>query len=277
MNEELRAQMLRNPKAKLIKENLNFLKENDIPFHAQIVLCPNINDGKELQYSLEELHKYKSILLSVAIVPVGITQYRNDCLKTVDKEIALKCIEIVDNFNKTKRKKYPVCLSDEFFLLAEKEIPNSKYYGNFEQIEDGVGSLRLIKDDFKKTLKRLPKKIKNPLRLTFGTSKSAYGTFLEFAEHLNKIENLTVEIIEVEPKFWGEKISVAGLICYQDLVTAVSPYEPTNLIIPSVMLSPYTNKFLDGKTVEDLRNTLNCNIHVIQDIYSTRELLDIIK
>jgi len=102
MNGELRARMLRNPKAANIKEQLDFLKENDIPFHAQIVLCPDFNDGEELKYSLNELYKYKSILLSVAIVPVGITKYRKDKLKTVDKEKAIECIEIVDEFNKKR-------------------------------------------------------------------------------------------------------------------------------------------------------------------------------
>ncbi|MGN0005401.1 MAG: DUF512 domain-containing protein, partial [Candidatus Gastranaerophilaceae bacterium] len=175
MNGELRAKMLRNPKAVNIKEDLNFLKQNDIPFHAQIVLCPGFNDGEELKYSLNELYKYKSVLLSIAIVPVGITKYREDNLTTVNKEKAIECIEIVDEFNK-KRKSFPACLSDEFFLIAEREVPEAKYYGNFEQIEDGVGSLRLLKDDFAKRFKKLPKALKKPFRLTFATSKSAYKT-----------------------------------------------------------------------------------------------------
>lgn len=276
MNGELRAKMLRNPKAAKIKENLEFLKENDIPFHSQIVLCPGINDGEELKYTLNELYKFRSVLLSVAIVPVGITKYRKDKLQTVDKTKATECIEIVDEFNK-KRKSYPVCLSDEFFLLAERDVPPAKYYRGFGQIEDGVGALRLLKDDFEKRFNKLPKKLKEPLRITLGTSKSAYKTFHEFQEKLNTVENLTVEVVKVEPKFWGKDISVAGLICYQDLVDSISPYKPTNLVIPSVMLSPYTNEFLDGKNIDDLKKTLNCKIHVIKDIYCTSELFAVIK
>ncbi|MCR5260542.1 MAG: DUF512 domain-containing protein [Candidatus Gastranaerophilales bacterium] len=276
MNCELRAKMLRNPKAAKIKEHLDFLKENDIPFHAQIVLCPNYNDKEELKYTLNELYKYKNILLSVAIVPVGITKYRKDKLTTIDKKKAEECIAIVDEFNK-KRKSYPVCLSDEFFLIAEQDVPPAKYYRGFGQIEDGVGALRLIKDDFEKRFKKCSKKLKKPARITFGTSKSAYKTFAEFAEKLNTIENLTVEVVKVEPKFWGKDISVAGLICYQDLVDSISPYKPQNLVIPSVMLSPYTNEFLDGKSLDDLKSALNCNIHVIKDIYCTSELFDIIR
>lgn len=277
MNGELRAKMLRNPKAVNIKEDLKFLKENDIPFHAQIVLCPGFNDGEELKYSLNELYKYKSVLLSIAIVPVGITKYREDNLTTVNKAKAIECIEIVDEFNK-KRKKFPTCLSDEFYLIAEREVPEAKYYGNFEQIEDGVGSLRLLKDDFTKRFKKLPKALKKPFRLTFATSKSAYKTIIEFQEKLNTIENLTVETAKIEPKFWGKDISVAGLTCFQDLVESVKPYNPENLIIPSVMISPYTNEFLDGKTTEDLQKALNgCKIHILKDIYSTKEIMDIIK
>ncbi len=275
MNPELRVKMLRNPKAALIKENLKFLQENDIPFHAQIVLCPNYNDGEELKFTLNELYQFKSVLLSVAIVPVGITQYRKDHLTTVDKTKAIECIEIVDEFNK-KRKKFPVCLSDEFYLLAEKEVPPAKYYGNFEQIEDGVGSLRLIKDDFEMRFKKAPKKLKKPLRLTFGASKSVYDTLKGFEKKLVEIENLTVEIVKVEPHFYGKDISVAGLICYQDLVDAMTPRKPTDLVIPSVMLSPYTNKFLDGKHLDDLKNALNCKVHVIKDIYSVKEIFDLI-
>ena len=276
MNGELRAKMLRNPKAANIKEQLDFLKENDIPFHAQIVLCPDFNDGEELKYSLNELYKYKSILLSVAIVPVGITKYRKDKLKTVDKEKAIECIEIVDEFNK-KRKSFPVCLSDEFFLIAERDVPPAKYYAGFGQIEDGVGALRLLQDDFEKRFKKVTKSLKKPLRLTLGTSKSAFLTFEKFQKKLNTIENLTVEVVKVEPNFWGKDISVAGLICFEDLVTSIKPYNPTDLIIPSVMLSPYTNEFLDGKSLDDLKEALKCKIHVIKDIYSTKEIFDILK
>ena len=276
MNPELRVKMLRNPKAANIKNELDFLQKNDIPFHAQIVLCPDINDKEELKFTLNELYKYKSILLSVAIVPVGITKYRKDNLKTVDKQEAIECIEIVDEFNK-KKKSFPVCLSDEFFLLAEKEIPQAKYYAGFGQIEDGVGALRLLKDDFEKRYKKTVKSIKTPKKITIGTSKSALSTFLEFEQKLNEIENLTIETILIESNFWGKDVSVAGLICYEDIVKAIKPNNPTDLVIPSVMLSPYTNEFLDGKNLEDLKRELNCNIHVIQDIYSTKELFKLIK
>ncbi|MGN0005552.1 MAG: DUF512 domain-containing protein, partial [Candidatus Gastranaerophilaceae bacterium] len=105
-----------------------------------------------------------------------------------------------------------------------------------------------------------------------------YKTIIGFQEQLNTIKNLTVETAKIEPKFWGKDISVAGLTCFQDLVDSVKPYNPENLMIPSVMISPYTNEFLDGKTTDDLQKALNgCKIHILKDIYSTKEMMDIIR
>ena len=276
MNPELRVKMLRNPKAVNILQELDFLKENDIPFHAQIVLCPGYNDGEELKYSLNQLYKYKKILLSVAIVPVGITKYRDDNLKTVDKDIAEKSINIVDEFNK-KRKNFPVCLSDEFFLIAEREVPERDYYGNFSQIEDGVGAIRLLIDSFHNGLKKAPKKLKKKLSITFALSKSAYKTFEKFNNELNNIENLDVEMVEITSKFWGEDITVAGLISSSDLLNTFEGKNIENLIIPSVMLSPYTNDFIDGMSFKEFKKKIKCRVHVIKDIYSFDEIFNLIK
>lgn len=276
MNPELRVKMLRNPKAANIKQELDFLKENDIPFHAQIVLCPDYNDGEELKYTLNQLYKYKNILLSVAIVPVGITKYREDCLKTVDKKIAEESIKIVDEFNK-KKKNFPVCLSDEFFLIAQREVPEREYYGNFSQIEDGVGAIRLLTDSFYNGLKKLPKKLKKKVSLTFALSKSAYDTFIKFHEELKKIENLEVETVKITSKFWGEDITVAGLLSSSDLINSLSDKKIENLIIPTVMLSQYTNTFIDGLSFDDFKKKMKCKIHVIKDIYSFDEIFNLIK
>src|SRR5574344_627358 len=144
-NPDLRVKMLRNPKASEIMENLSWLNKNNIPFHAQIVLCPDFNDKNELKRTLCDLKKFKRNLLSVAIVPVGITKFRKEKLKQIDEKSALETIKIVEDFN-VEMKKQICCCSDEFFLCAKKEIPSTKYYNNFSQIEDGVGAIRLLKD-----------------------------------------------------------------------------------------------------------------------------------
>lgn len=275
-NPELRAKMLRNPKASKIMEELNWLKDNDIPFHAQIVLCPGYNDGEELKRTLNDLFSVKSVLCSIAVVPLGITKFRKEKLQSINKKIAKETIEIIDEFNK-KIKRNIACASDEFFLVANEPIPPKKYYGNFDQIEDGVGSLRLLMDDFEKRLKKFPKKIKNIKSFTFATSFSALQCFTMFADKLNKISNLSVDVTPIKSNFWGEQINVAGLICAKDLIEQLKGKTIQNLIIPTVMLRPYSKEFLDGYNILEVEKELNTKIHVIEDIYSTKEIFDLIR
>lgn len=282
-NPELRIQMLKNPNAGKILEHLKWLKKNHIPVHLQIVLCPKYNDGEELRRTLSDLEKFKNIILSIAIVPVGITKFRKDeKLYPVTKKIAQETIEIADEFNK-KCKKPVIACSDEFFLLAQKPIPDKKYYGNFSQLEDGVGSVRLLLDDFKKYKKVLPKKLKKPLNLLFATSKLAKPALDEIAYELNKIKNLNAHVVAVESTYWGKNITVAGLITSEDLIKTISTYKPISLstyqpvtIIPSVMLRPFTHDFLDGKTLDYVKEKTKLDFVVIKDCYSTKEIVDFI-
>ncbi len=278
-NPELRVKMLRNPNAGKIFENLKWLEKNHIPMHLQIVLCPKYNDGDELRRTLSDFKKLKNII-SVAIVPVGITKYRKSKkdgqLYPVTKEIAQETINITDEFN-SSIKKHLACCSDEFFALAEKPIPPKKYYGNFSQLEDGVGALRLLLDDFQTNKKFLPKSLKTPISIILATSKLAKPAMDEISENINKIKNLESKVIAVESKYWGEGISVAGLITSEDLISAIQNCEPqTTVIIPSVMLRPLSQDFLDGKTLDYVKEKTGLNFQVIKDCYSTKEIVDFI-
>lgn len=153
-------------------ESLEWLKNAGIPLHLQIVMCPDLNDGAELERTLNDLGKFKSVVQSIAIVPVGLTKFHKNNLQLLTEENARKTIEIIDNFNK-KIKKHLAQASDEIFLKAKKPIPERKYYGSFSQLEDGVGALRLLIDDFEKRKKHLPKSVKKLLEITFATSNSA--------------------------------------------------------------------------------------------------------
>ncbi len=267
-NPELRVKMLRNPNAGKALENLNWFRKNKIPFHAQIVLCPGINDGTELDRTLSDLAKLKNTVLSVAIVPVGITQFRPDGeLKRVDKKCATKTIEIASKYKR-------VCCSDEFFLLAEKPIPPVKYYGNFCQLDDGVGSLRLTLDDFYK--QKLPKSISKPYKMVFACSYAAKDMLKEVAENLNKIKNLTIEVHPVKSEYWGQDITVAGLITTEDLIRTVKDVDCNKVVIPSVMLRPYTEDFLDGKNLDYVKTQTKKDFFVQQNIYSLKEVIDFI-
>jgi len=274
-NPELRAKMLNNPKASNIIEDLKWLKKADIPIHAQIVLCPGYNDGEELERTLKDFEKFKSIIQSIAIVPVGITRFHKNNLKTLTAENALHVIKQVENFNK-KVKKQLAMASDEFFIKANYPIPETKYYGAFSQIEDGVGALRLLLDDFEKTKKKLPKSIKNQKRILFATSQSSIKVMQEIINELNNIDNLDCSLFELKNNFFGENVTVAGLITGKDLINQLKNETVDNLVIPSIMLRPYSEDFLDGTTLSDVQKELNCAIHVIKDIYSTKEFIEII-
>ncbi len=275
-NPDLRVKMLNNPKAANIMEDLKWLKKADIPIHAQIVLCPGYNDGQELERTLNDLLKFKSIIESIAIVPVGITCFHKNNLKTITKEIALHVIKQVEKFNNLA-KKHLAMASDEFFVKADYPIPDKKYYGNFAQIEDGVGALRLLIDDFEKNRKKLPKSINTKKEITFATTDCAKHVMQDIIEELNKIGNLKCNLINLKNNFFGENVTVAGLITGNDLINQLKGKDIENLVIPSIMLRPFSEDFLDNVTVSDVKKALSCNIYIIKDIYSSKEFTDIIK
>lgn len=275
-NPELRAKMLNNPKAANILEDLKWLKQADIPIHAQIVLCPGYNDGQELENTLKDFENFKSIIQSIAIVPVGITRFHKNNLKTLTTKNALHVIKQVEAFN-TKLKKHIAMASDEFFLKADYPIPDKKYYGNFAQLEDGVGAIRLLTDDFEKRKKKLPKSVKTPLNLTFAVAQSSVKIFKEITKTLNQIQNCHCEIVELKNDFFGSNVTVAGLITGNDLISQLKNKNIETLIIPSIMLRPFSCDFLDNITVEEVQKELGCKIVVIQDIYSTKEICSLIQ
>lgn len=264
-NPDLRVKMLRNPNAGKALENLKWFRKNKIPFHAQIVLCPGINDGKELERTLSDLAELKNTVLSIAIVPVGITQFREEKLKQVDKKCAEQVLDIASKFKR-------VCCSDEFFLLAGREIPPSRYYGNYNQLDDGVGSLRMLLEDFKS--RELPQKISKPFKISFATGYAAVYAVEKIAKKLNKIKNLKVTLNPVKSDYWGQDITVSGLITTDDLIRTVKDLDTDVVVISSVMLKPYSEMFLDGKTLSYVKEQTGKEFFVIKDIYSTKEIVD---
>lgn len=265
-NPELRVKMLRNPNAGKIMENLLWFRKNKIPFHAQIVLCPGYNDGQELERTLTDLAFLKTTVLSTAIVPVGVTQFRQENLVQVDEKVAKETIAIASKFKK-------VCLSDEFFLLAGEKIPPASYYGSFSQLEDGVGSLRMLIDDYKGLT--LPKSLSKPVKFIFATSFAAKDAIKYIAEDLcKKVKNLTIEVVPVKSDYWGRNITVAGLITSDDLISAVSAASGDIVVIPSVMLRPYSEDFLDGSNLDYVKNKTGKSFVVLKNNYSIKEFID---
>lgn len=264
-NPDLRVKMLRNPNAGKALENLKWFRKNKIPFHAQIVLCPGINDGAELERTLTDLAELKNTVLSVAIVPVGITQFREEKLKQVDKKCAEQVLDIASKFKR-------VCCSDEFFLLAERDIPPAKYYGAYNQLDDGVGSLRILLEDFKS--RELPKALNKSMKISFASGYAATYALERIAKKLNRIKNLKAIVSPVKSEYWGQDITVSGLITTDDLIRTVKNLDTDLVVIPSVMLKPYSEMFLDGKTLTYVKEQTKKEFLVIKEIYSTKELVD---
>ena len=266
-NPDLRVKMLRNPNASKIMENLIWFKNNDIPFHAQIVLCPGYNDGLELKRTLDDLKSLGEAVLSVAIVPVGVTQFRISELKTVNSEIAKETIKIASNYKN-------VCCSDEIFLLAGKSIPKASYYGNFSQLEDGVGALRTLIDDFDSF--NLPCKLNKELKIAFACSVAAKSAFDYISNKLNKINNLYTNVCPVKSTYWGKNITVAGLITSEDLINSIKDIDADYIMVPSIMLKPFSNLFLDGNSMDYVIEKTHKNIYVVQNNYSLYEVIEIL-
>ena len=265
-NPELRVKMQRNPNSAKIMDELNWFKSQDIPFHAQIVLCPGYNDGKELERTLKDLDSFGDCLLSVAIVPVGITTYRADNnLVRVDETVAKETLRISKPYKK-------VGCSDEFFLLAGEDIPGAEYYGGFNQLDDGVGAIRLFIDNFDSF--ELPKKLSKPLSLTLATSYAGKVALDYVSVKLNGIENLTCDVKPVRSDYWGENITVAGLITSDDLIRTVKDSAADYVVVPSVMLKPFSELFLDGKDLDYVRRETGKEFIVIKEQYSLGELVE---
>lgn len=277
-NPTLRTQMLKNPKAGNILKELSWLNSLEIPVHTQIVLCPGFNDGEELIRTLKDLGKLKSNIMSIAVVPVGLTKYRKDSeLHRVTKDKAIEVINQIALFNKSIGYNLAFA-SDEFYFIANKEYPHYNQYNEFGQLEDGVGASRILLDNFNKRKDCLPKAIKNASNLTLATGEIAAQMLRPIISELNKIENLTIDLTPIKSNFWGDDVTVAGLITGSDLIDKFEPHKQNlnKIIIPSVMIRPYSEEFLDNMTISDVENKLQTKLITIKDYYSCSEIIDYI-
>lgn len=257
-NRTVRNRLLGNPKAPDITKELQFLSDNKVRFNVQIVLCPGYNDGKELQQTLSDLYKFYPYLLSVAVVPVGLTMHRKQHIVPVEKEDALEALKIIESFQKkyVKRHGNPLIYgADELFLKAERPFPPLREYGERHQIENGVGMVPLFLNQAKKlkihrTLHRKKK------FLTF-TGISFYPFLKKFVERFSERENVHIELLPVENRFFGSSITVAGLLTGRDVIkTALDRTDGHEIVlVPDVVLDG-ENRFLDNITLHDVEEAL---------------------
>jgi putative radical SAM enzyme (TIGR03279 family) len=276
---DIRERLLLNKKARDIMKELSWLGSLEIPFHAQVVICPGINDGEALSTTLKDLASLRPHCLSVAIVPVGLTDYRGELaiLKAVEQHHAIDIIQRVEAFQKDLNDTDFVFASDEFYIKAQRAMPAYEAYGDFPQLDDGVGTARLLIQEFFDQEESLPTKLTQPENIIFLTGKLGQMILQPIVSRLNQIEDLFVDLIPVENHFWGEAVTVAGLITGQDILKTLTPLNLesySRILIPDTMLKSGERLFLDGLTVEDLSLQLGCPIEVVYQASRAKSLLD---
>ncbi len=264
-NNDIRRKMLGNPKASDILQDLKDFTSSKIRIHVQIVVCPGHNDGEELASTIKDLEKFYPYVSSVAVVPVGLTKHRKGSIKHVEKEDALKVIEMVKKFRQRCKRRHgdPVIhLADEFYVKAGLPCPGLKEYGDLPQLENGVGLIPLFLNSARKL--KLPKKIGLTKAAVF-TGVSFMPYLEEFSKKLTAIEGLSLDVFKVENKFFGPSVTVAGLLSGKDILkTIVGKSKADCLLVPNVMLRDGSDMFLDNVTLKDIGESLGMNIRVIE-------------
>lgn len=268
MNPDLRVKMMQNKAAGKALKILKRFVDAGINLNVQLVVCPNINDGDELRYSLDELNKLAPCVESIAVVPVGITKYRQGLypLSTFNKKKASEVISIINEFNDHYmyfNHKRIVFASDEFYLLSELDMPDYESYDVFPQLENGVGLWALLKKDFLDELNRFNGANKSNKRIGIITGEAAYPLLAELSVAVSdKHEIIRPDIYPIRNDFFGHTITVAGLITGEDIINQMkSQLLSDEYLIPTVMLkSPKEHIFLDNKSINDIENELNIKI-----------------
>jgi len=271
----LRSKLLRNPKATDLLNQLAWFSEKRIQIHAQIVVCPDINDGDILEKSILELAEFykktSQTVLSVAIVPVGLTKFRpeNDGLKSISSEYAIKTIKQVERIQACLQKSHGTrfCwLADEWYLIAGQNLPSYKTYENMPQESNGVGSIRNFLKILSKKSKNLPKKIKKSKKVSWIVGKLVYEALIPTVKKLNLIDGLTINLYGLPSIYWGQDQVVTGLLTGEDLISGLKNKDLGEAVyIPSIMLKLNTDLFLDDKNIKEVENQLNTKIHVLDD------------
>ncbi len=269
MNPELRCKMLNNRFAGDALKKIKRFAEAGIVMNGQIVLCKGVNDGDELEYSLQELFKYAPNMQSVSVVPVGLSKYREGLypLESFNKEEAGKTIDIIEKWQKIAYDKFGFHFaqaSDEWYLLAERPLPEEERYDGYLQLENGVGMITLLRNEFVEALQKAEASDKEK-QVLVATGRLAAPTIAQLSTLIkDKFPNIKVRVKAIRNDFFGEKITVSGLITGQDLLAQVKDDFPEDvLLIPINMLRSGEETLLDDYTVTEISEILQKPIRVV--------------
>lgn len=278
----VRARLLKNPRAGQLMAQLAWFQTHRLQIHAQVVVCPGLNDGVHLEQTLLDLAQFHQgefpAVLSVAVVPVGLTRFRpaEDELTPVTPD---KANEIIDQVQLLQTKFQQqlgttfAWLADEWFLIAGRSLPPEKEYETYPQIGNGVGSIRQFLSEFEQESVGLPGAVDQPLKATWIVGNAVEHAFQPILKRLNQVENLTIEMVAINSEYWGQAITVTGLLTGYDLEHHLKDRNLGDVILlPSVMLkqtipeNPQQWLFLDDQSVHSVSTTLQVPIRPVNGI-----------
>ncbi|MEG4212480.1 TIGR03279 family radical SAM protein [Microcoleus sp. S13_B4] len=278
---EVRIRLLKNLRAGKILEQIKWFQERRLQIHAQVVVCPGINDGEHLERTLLDLAKFHTgnipAVASVAVVPVGLTRFRpaEDELIAVTAEKAREVIEQVQKIQgllstgkggkkakKQNSKSRCIWLADEWFLIAGLDLPSAEDYEDYPQIGNGVGSIRQFIQQFETAFEKLqPMQVEPPRKLVWVVGNAVEKAFEPIVQQLNQIPGLSVNMAALCSHYWGQTITVTGLLTGQDLLEALQGRDlGDGILLPSVMLKQGEPRFLDDMTLQQLASSLKTRI-----------------
>jgi len=282
-NPELRCKMLHNRFAGEALKKVDKFYEGGIQMNGQIVLCKGINDGEELERSIRDLSKYLPLLQSVSVVPVGLTKFRDGLypLEPFTTDDAREVIRIIEKWQKVFYEEYGlhfIHAGDEWYINAGLELPEESRYDGYLQLENGVGMIRLLQNEFEEAYENLAGDDRQ-LEVSMATGYAAYDYLKTMTERLEEIyPNVKIHLYKIRNDFFGEKITVAGLITGQDLMNQLKG-KPLGqkLLLPCNMLRDGEEVFLDDTTISEVKETLQVQVNIVkssgQDLIE--ELLDL--
>lgn len=269
-NPELRCKMLHNRFAGEALKKIDRLYEAGTPMNGQVVMCKNLNDGDELDRTIRDLTKYIPCMESVSVVPVGLSKYRDGLypLEPITAEDAAKTIDIIEKWQKKVYAEHGIHFihaSDEFYILAGRELPEEERYDGYIQLENGVGMIRLLTTEVHEALDELEgDEEKEELSIATGKLAAVYlAGFLE--EIKKKFPNRKVHLYPIRNDFFGEMITVAGLITGQDLIAQLKD-QPlgSRLLLPECMFRSGEEVFLDDITRQEVENALQVPVNIVK-------------
>ena len=269
-NPELRCMMLHNRFAGDALKKIDKLADAGIEMNGQIVLCKGVNDGDELKRSIEDLMKYLPHMRSVSVVPAGLTKFREGLypLELFTKEDACATIDLIESYQKECFDRYGlhfIHASDEWYILAGRDFPEEEHYDGYIQLENGVGMMRLMREEFKEALDNTPSD-EIERKISIVTGRLAYSELQALANMvMKKFVNTKINVYDIRNDFFGETITVSGLLTGQDILSQLKCHKEKlgdRVLLPANVLRAGEDVFLDDMTLSELANELGINIQV---------------